>query len=60
MPLFKKDIALKSDLDNLYSKLPNGEINIENVHASNTLQFLCANLKNQLQNPTTTSRTPSL
>ena len=46
MPLFnipekyttiQEDITLKSELDNLYSSFKNGEINIEDVDANNTL-----------------------
>ena len=56
----QEDITLKSELDNLYSSLKNGEINIEDVDGNNALQFLRANLKNQLQNLTTALRTASL
>ena len=56
----RQDITLKSELDNVYSSFKNKEINIEDVDANNTLQFLRANLKNQLQNLTTASRTASL
>ena len=56
----QEEITLKSELHNLYSSLKNGEINIKDVDANNTLQFLCTNLKNQLENLTTASRTTSL
>ena len=55
----QEDITLKSELDNSHLSLKNGEIKIEDVDANNTLQFLCTNLKNQLENLTTSSRTTS-
>ena len=55
----QEDITLKSELDNSHLSLKNGEIKIEDVDANNTLQFLCTNLTNQLENLTTSSRTTS-
>ena len=58
--LYSKRYNTEFELDNLCSSLKNGQISLEDVDANNTLQFLRMNLKKQVQNLTTASRTAPL
>ena len=58
--LYSRRYNTEFELDNLCSSLKNGQISLEDVDANNTLQFLRMNLKKQVQNLTTASRTAPL
>ena len=58
--LFSRRYNTEFELDNLCSGLKNEKISLEDVDANNTLQFLLMNLKKQIQNLTTASRTATL